>query len=222
MNSLPVFQRYLIFILGLFFMGLGIALVTKSSLGTTAISSVPYVWSYAVPISFGTLILIVCVIFLLLQVLIVGKEFPKVQYLQLLVGPIFGFFIDFGMFLFSFITIDIYVFQLGAVIFGSFILALGIYLQVGADVIMNPGEGIVKVLAMKWNIQFGNMKIMFDWSLVVIAVLSSLMLLGEVVGIREGTVLSAFLVGYFIKKLRYYFDERHLMKSIAKVDKEAV
>lgn len=42
-------KRYGIFLIGLTFMSLGIVLIIKSALGTSPISSVPYVLSLALP-----------------------------------------------------------------------------------------------------------------------------------------------------------------------------
>ena len=39
------FKRYLIFLVGLFISSLGVSLVTKANLGTSPISSIPYVLS---------------------------------------------------------------------------------------------------------------------------------------------------------------------------------
>lgn len=46
MNKL---KRYLLFLIGLFINALGVSLVTKASLGTSPISSIPYVLSLKFP-----------------------------------------------------------------------------------------------------------------------------------------------------------------------------
>lgn len=51
-------KRYGIFLIGLTFMSLGIVLIIKSALGTSPISSVPYVLSLALPFTVGQLILL--------------------------------------------------------------------------------------------------------------------------------------------------------------------
>ena len=44
-------KRYIIFLIGLFINSLGVSLITKAALGTSPISSIPYVLSLIFPIS---------------------------------------------------------------------------------------------------------------------------------------------------------------------------
>ncbi|GAB6926552.1 YitT family protein [Paenibacillus sp. JCM 10914] len=195
-------KRYLILIAGLFLMGLGTALVTKVNIGTSPIASVPYVLSLIFPVSMGVMTILICCLFVVIQVLLLGKHFPKIQYLQLLVGVLFGIFLDLGAWIIDSVHIEQYFIKILGLLAGCLILAVGIYLQIVANTILNPGEGIVKVIAEKLGGDFGNIKIMFDWTLVSIGVAISLIAFHSIEGVREGTIISAFLVGYFIKLLR--------------------
>jgi uncharacterized membrane protein YczE len=198
MPGAPRVKNYFFLLLGLFFMGLGVALVTRSALGTPPISSVPYVISLAVPVTFGQLAFLLNVLFLLAEVLIIGRSFPKRQYLQVLVALFFGIFVDAGMFLSAPLQPDFYAGQILLVLVGCAVLALGIYLQVTANVFMVPGDGLVKAIAGKTGVRFGYIKIIFDTSLVCTATLISLLVFGTAVGIREGTVISMLLIGYVV------------------------
>lgn len=191
--------RYGILLSGLFFMGLGIALVTKSNLGTSAISSLPYVCSLIFPLTFGQFTFLLSLIFFSTEILILRREFPKGQLLQILIGPFFGYFTDLGMSLFAYIDPQTYPARLLALFLGCLLLALGIYLQVAPNVLINPGEGVVKALAHKSGYRFGNIKIGFDTTLVILSSLLSWTVLGSIYGIREGTLISAFLVGFLVK-----------------------
>ena len=55
MNKL---KRYLLFLAGLFVNALGVSLVTKASLGTSPISSIPYVLSLNYPLTLGNFTII--------------------------------------------------------------------------------------------------------------------------------------------------------------------
>jgi len=201
-----VIKRYVLFFLSLVVMGLGISLVTKSDLGTSSISSIPYVLSIIYPLSFGAFTFISNVTFVLLQILILRKDFPKNQYLQLIVGPFLGLFIDLGMFLFKWISPTYYLTKLLILLIGSIVLAFGIFLQLTADVITNPGEGIVKAIAIKTGKDFGNVKVVFDSILVLIAGIFSFIAKGSILGIREGTLITAIIVGPIIKGFRKLCD----------------
>lgn len=191
-------KRYFLLLIGLFFMGLGISLVTRSALGTSPISSVPWVLCLALPITFGEFTMALGMLFFLAEVLIIGKAFPKHQYLQIVVGLSLGAFVDLGMVLSAGVHPDFYAEEIAVLLFGCVVLALGIFLQVAANVIMNPGEGLVKAIATKTGRRFGIVKVLFDSTLVLSAVCISLVAFGSIRGLREGTVISAILVGYII------------------------
>lgn len=196
---------------------LGAALITKSNLGTSPISSIPYVLSLIFPLTFGEFTILVNVLFVLIQFLILKKEFHPRQILQVVVGTIFGFFIDFGMFVFSFVNPTFYVTKIVDLLLGCCILAFGIYVQVDANVIYNPGEGLVKAISIKTGKKFGTLKIANDWTLVIIAVIISLIAFRTIKGLREGTILSAILVGSMVKIIHSIFGHLHIEKRLKEV-----
>ena len=111
------------------------------------------------------------------------------------------------------------------VILGTIVLGLGISMTVIADVIMNSGEAFVKALSQVIKKEFGNVKIVFDVSCVVLAVGISLVLFdAKIVGTREGTIIAALLTGvvvkFFINKLNAplgkLLGEQEIGKSIFK------
>ena len=93
-----------------------------------------------------------------------------------------------------------YIMRLVMVIVGIVILGFGVSLSVSANVIMNSGEAFVKAIADTANKNFGNVKIAFDVSCVVLALILSLLLFDfTIVGTREGTVISALCTGLAVK-----------------------
>lgn len=65
---------------------------------------------------------------------------------------------------------------------------------------MNSGEAFVKAVSDNFQKNFGNIKIGFDVLCVTISIILSLLLFsGNVVGTREGTIISAFLTGIVVK-----------------------
>ena len=90
---------------------------------------------------------------------------------------------------------------------GNVVLAAGVFLQIRSKTIVQPGEGVVIVYAAVLRKSFGTMKIVNDVSLVVISAILSLAVLGTLTGIREGTVISAFLVGFLVKGIVHFFPE---------------
>jgi uncharacterized protein len=180
-------------------MGFGISLVTLARLGTTPITSPPYVLSLSLPISFGVLSMLFNFCFVLIEIILLGKDFPKEQYLQLLVGPILGLAIDFWSYFLAFIMPPYYWGQLSMVIIGCVVIAYSTVLQLKARVVNNPAEGIVKAISIKTSKSFGTVKLYFDVGLVCLAAVTSFMAFGIINGIREGTVISALIIGPLIK-----------------------
>lgn len=205
-------KSYFLFLLSITTMALGITFVTKSNLGTSAISSIQYILSLAFKPSFGLFTFLINLIFFLMQVLILRKEFPKNQYLQLFVGPAMGVFIDIWMNLFDFINPINYKSKLVISVLGCVIIAISTILQLKAGVVTNPAEGIVKTLAYKTKIEFGRIKIYFDLFLVLIASILSFLLIGEIKGIGVGTLITATLVGIIIRIINKI--ENKLLKKV--------
>jgi uncharacterized membrane protein YczE len=90
---------------------------------------------------------------------------------------------------------------------GCLIISFGVYLQVKAKVIYLAGDGLVLAICTTFHKEFGKVKVGFDCTLVVIGIISSLVLLHSLHGIREGTIVAALLVGttvrFYSKKLKF-------------------
>lgn len=145
------------------------------------------------------------------QIIILRKKFQPIQLLQVPLSFLFGWFTDFGMWIVSFIPADSYPIRLIMVITGIIILGFGISLAVTANVIMNSGEAFVKAVSDTINKDFGDIKIVFDILNVTLAVIMSLLFFNfTLVGIREGTVISALFTGvtvkFFNKKIKEPLD----------------
>lgn len=197
--SRKTIKGYVLFLFSLFIMGMGISLVTLAYLGTTPITSPPYVLSLSVPVSFGMLTMLANFVFILIEIILLGKNFPKIQYLQVAVGLILGVSIDFWSYFIVYIPQPNYFIQLTMVLLGCIVIAYSTVLQLKAQVVNNPAEGVVKAIAIKTSKNFGSIKLYFDISLVLIAVIISISTIGTINGIGEGTVISAFIIGPLIK-----------------------
>lgn len=81
-------------------------------------------------------------------------------------------------------------------------MGLGIALEVVADVCMNSGEYVVHIASRKFSMEFGTVKILFDVTLLLIAVGCSWILAGRIDGVREGTVIVAVLTGPIVRLIR--------------------
>ncbi|ACL06756.1 protein of unknown function DUF161 [Desulfatibacillum aliphaticivorans] len=199
-------RRMICLAVGLALAGLGVALSTQAGLGTTPISSVPYVLTFLSPLSFGTWTFIFNILFIIGQMILLKKEFRRIQYFQLVVITIFGVFIDVGMYLTEFYVPDAYWKQIVELLLGCFVLAAGITCELAADLIYIPGEGFAQAFCYAKKKEFGLVKVGLDVSLVVAALAISLIGAREILGLREGTVIAAFAVGWMIRQLLQHVD----------------
>ena len=203
-------KRYLIFLVGLFVNSLGVSLITKANLGTSPISSIPYILSLNFPFTLGNFTIFFSIFLIVLQLIILRKNFKLEHILQIPVSIIFGYFIDLTMILFSWVNPEAYIMKIVYLLIGCLILGVGVYMEVLADVVMLPGESFVRAIVLTWKTNFGTTKICFDVSMAVIAAVLSFIFAGSLAGVREGTVIAALLVGFIArligKKLAFLKD----------------
>lgn len=200
MSKKEIAKRYLLFVIGLFFSGLGVALSKHGGIGVTPISSIPNIVNLRVPaISMGTLLMIWNCILVLGQVLILRKKFKIINLLQIPLSLLFGFFTDLGLMMFKGIPLDPYFWRLICVALGTLCLGFGIAIQVVADAILNSGEAFVKAVADTLHKEFGNVKVVFDVCNVAVAIILSLIFFGTIKGTREGTIIAALTLGFVVK-----------------------
>lgn len=206
MKKKELFLRYFLLVIGLLFSAFGVALSKHAELGVTPISSVANVMSYKYKVlSMGSWLIIWNCALIAGQIIVLRKKFQLIQLLQIPLSFLFGWFTDLGLWCVSAVPKDIYILRLTMVLAGIIILAFGISLSVAAGVIMNSGEAFVKAISDVFNRNFGNVKIIFDICCVVASILLSLLFFDlRIIGIREGTVISAVLTGFAVK----FFNKR--------------
>lgn len=192
---------------------LGIAIVTNASLGTTPITSIPLVCNGILPLSVGGYTAIINTFFVIAQKFILGPNFRYTVFLQLLPMLVFSAAIDFWLFCTDGILIMPYFERFAFLLVGIATLALGIFIQVVSNITVMPGEGLVLAIAWRTNHSFGSVKVITDCCMVGTAAILSLAFLGTVIGIREGTVLSAVLTGFVVRFYSFCARKMHLVRQ---------
>jgi uncharacterized membrane protein YczE len=156
MNKKVILKKTLVSLIGFATMAFGIAFSIKGALGTSPISSIPYVAGQISGLSVGTTTIILHCCFILLQILLVG---------------------------------------------------IGVSLEVEANFVMVAGEGLVVAICKTFHTKFGTTKVAFDVTLVAFAILLSFLFLGELQGIREGTIAAALFVGQVSRFCIRHYDK---------------
>ena len=191
-------------------------LVSKGALGTSQISSIPYVLSLQMPsISFGMFSFIMNMVYIVLQALLLRKQFKPFQLLQIVVNVVFSASIDVFMAMLSFYApLQLFTRVLSAIA-GCIVLAFGISVEVAPDLIMVPGEGIVAAISKVSGRRFGSVKVAFDVTLILIAAALSWVFFGDLVGVGVGTLLSAVSVGQFVNLINRHVPLLQHIRALA-------
>ena len=198
MNHDHLCRRILVFAIGLLVISLSIGFITKASLGTPPISSIPYSLSLIFPsLTLGNFTIIYSLILVFLQLVILGREADKISLgLQVIISFVFGYFIDFGLMVLGDFSPDIYWERIVCVLIGCFGLAFGVYLQIVADFTMVPGDGFAYALSVRIKRKpYKVVRVCSDVTMIVIAALIGMVAMGTTGGVREGTVICALLIG---------------------------
>ena len=187
------------FLVGIFTMTLGIALSCKADLGTSPISSVPWVLSMFTPWSIGEITIVLNLLFFIAQPILLRQIYWRELLGQLVTLLAFGYCIDFSMNLLSWVAPDTLFWQWFDCILSTIILAFGVFLCIRAKIFVAAGEGIVLVISFISKIKFSIIKNCFDCSLVAISLAISFMHFGAMRGVGVGTIAAAILVGRWIQ-----------------------
>ena len=129
-------------------MTVGIAFSFRSNLGSSPVSSIPYSMQHIWAIEVGLATIIFHIVLVIIQFLILRKNFKAKILLQIVAGVIFGYFTTLAVYLVSFIPKP-------PGLFGDFlflaisivILAFGIFLYLPPHIVQLAGEGVMQAIA---------------------------------------------------------------------------
>ncbi len=187
------------YFIGLFVMTIGIALSVKSNLGVSPVSSIPYTITCVWGIEMGKATILFHIVLVLIQILVLRKNFKPVQLLQVLIGVVFGYFTTFCNYMVSFLpTPDNLGIRILMVLASSVFVAVGIFLYLPADLIPLAGEGCMQAVSTVTHIEFAKVKIGFDCTMVLVSAVTCLTILHSLGSVGIGTIIAAVLVGTLV------------------------
>ena len=203
-DKTELIKRYIFLLVGLFVNGLGVSFITKAGLGTSPITSIPYTLSLGFTPTVGIFTLVFNIFLIILQVILLRRNFQLQNLLQLPIIALFSFFIDLTMSLLGFMQPETYAMKVVSLIVGCLILGFGVFMEMAANVAMLPGEATVRAVSDVFSTDFGKTKIAFDSSMTVIAAILSFIMFRHLDGVREGTIVAAILVGFIARLFKKY------------------
>ena len=193
-------KKLSLYIGGLLLLSIGINIAKAAQLGISPISSIPYALELIWGIELGKSTTFIYIILIILQMILLRKNFKPVQLLQIVCTYLFGFFITYtsSNYLLSWLpTPSSYLIKLTYLFISILTIGIGVSFYLIPNYIPLPPEGIVNAIVelSKGKLKFANVKIAIDVSFVLVSTLLSIVFLGRLKTVREGTVLAALLVG---------------------------
>ena len=189
----PGLKRSLMYVLSLAILALGITLNTKTQLGVSCIVSVPYVVSQLFRLPLGITTFVYYLLLILLQKLLLGREFHPLQYLQIIASLVTSLFIQ-GWDLLLPVFQPLWL-RILALVAGIVITGIGASLSLALDIVPNPADGLAHAVGKKLRRDVGLGKNLIDLVSIVIAGALGLLLRGRILGLGIGTLCAMLLTG---------------------------
>lgn len=183
-------------------MSFAVGVSIKSELGVTPINSIPYAIALIANIDVGLSSVLFYFVVIFIQKPILGKNYHPKRLLQLVSAFLFGYFVDFSLWILSPIQ--------NLSICGKFVLltlsiiliAIGILIMMPANIAPLPGEGLIEAIAIAIDKKFSSIKICIDSSMVIITIILCWVFLGDILGsVSIGTIISAACTGFVVRQL---------------------
>ena len=190
-------------------MTIGIGFSLKSNLGVSPVSSIPYTITLIAGIEMGKATILFHIILILIQIIILRKDFKMKNMLQLVVAVVFGYFTTFSNYLMTFLpTPESYIIRLLLLLVSIIFVAIGIFLYLPSDMVPLAGEGVMQAVSEKTGIAFPKVKVAFDTSMVLISGITCLFVLRGLGSVGAGTIISAVLVGIVLSFIMKLFKDK--------------
>ena len=193
-------KRVFNYIFGLYLITLGVAFSIKSGLGSAPVSSIPYAMNLIWGMEIGVATFIFHALLVLIELLLLRRDFKKKHFLQVFVGVLFGAFTSFSVGLLGFIPpADSLIISFIMTILSIFFIALGLFFYVPTNIIPLSVEGVTQAIAIVTDKPFPKIKVYFDITVVATALILSYGFLGQLGSVGIGTILGALFIGITVK-----------------------
>lgn len=199
-----VMARVVVMFIGLICIALGISVSKLALMGTSPISSMPAVMteisdSFGIPMTMGAWTFVFNLSYFVLEIALLRSRFKPIQLLQIPLFFVLSVSVDAWLALLGPLCPQGYPMQLAWLAASIVVLGFGIRVQLSSNLLMTPGDAAVQVIAYVSGQRFSKCKVIWDVSLMCAAALTSLVVLGGLYQVREGTIASAVFVGPMVR-----------------------
>lgn len=195
-------KRGIIYCLGLFIMAIGVVFSVKSALGVSPVTCLANVTSQITGLEMGVCTTATYCLYILVEVVILRRDFKPHMLLQLVASFFFGTLVTLATHLFAFLPAPShYLMRLVFLLISIPLVAFGVMLYLAPNILPTPGEGLSMAVSKKLGKPVASCKMITDCCMVGCSVIVSLIYFHGLVGVREGTVISALTVGFVMKRM---------------------
>lgn len=189
-------KRLSLYVIGLFFLSLGVSFSIQAALGVSPVSSLAYALALTSGLSVGMMTIAANILFIIMQVILSKRFDLKESVVQLIITFLFGFFMDATLFLVQLLpTPETLVMRWVFLVLSLFIVAIGLLGYFTAKFPLMPYDALTYVISEKFNMQFSKAKITSDLLNVCVAGLVCLIFIHSLGSIGIGTVVAAYFIG---------------------------
>lgn len=191
--SINRLNQFLIYMIGIVILAAGITINTKTALGVSPVISLAFNAATIACVSIGMGTFLYYLFLILVQFLLLRKNFQTVQLLQVFASFLTSFFIQF------YDTIlpqpDGLVWRVLGVFLGVLLTGIGASITVAMQLIPNPADALANTIGFVLNKSFGFGKNLLDLVCIALAVLVGFIFGRGLLGVGIGTLIAMILTG---------------------------
>ncbi|CAD2080556.1 hypothetical protein GCM10007275_19030 [Jeotgalicoccus coquinae] len=189
-------KRLILYISGLFFLSLGVSFSIQANLGVSPVSSLAYAFTLSAGISIGLMTIAANILFITLQIILSKKFNLREAIVQLMITFLFGFMMDFTLFLVQILPApETWIMRSAFLVISLFVVSTGLLGYFSAKFPLMPYDELTHVISEKFNMQFSKAKITSDLLNVAAAGLICIIFIQSLGSIGIGTLIAAYFIG---------------------------
>lgn len=202
-------KRLFLYFIGLFFLSLGVSFSIQASLGVSPVSSLAYAFTLSSGLSIGLMTIAANVLFIIIQIILSRRFNFRESIVQLLIAFLFGFMMDFTLFLVQILRApETWMMKAVFLAISLFVVSIGLLGYFSAKFPLMPYDELTHVISEKFKMQFSKAKITSDLLNVVAAGLICLVFIQSLGSIGIGTLIAAYFIGkitgWMMKKYQHH------------------
>lgn len=179
-------KRLMNYLIGLNVLVLGITLNTRSLLGVSAFTTLPYALKEMIPISFGVANIMLYMVLVVVQLLIERK-----MKLDILLEVPFSFIMGYILDLYQIIipaSPESLGLRIVILLAGNICTAFGVYTMVQSHLVLAPVDGVILSISNHYNKAYSLCKNCFDIKMILSTIILCLVTRSPLYGIGVGTI----------------------------------